>query len=135
MRLLLGLHADDLELDLLALFDEVLGASDVAQLMSLIWRRPAKPPQVDEGAEGGEALDLALDGVSNLGLLKEVLAALLDVLFHPLTAVEDDIDLLLGVEPLEIELRGEADELIALLDALNIRLGRGKESPPAHGRG
>jgi hypothetical protein len=64
-------------------------------------------------------------------LLEEVLTALLDILFHPFAAVENDVDLFLGVEALEIELRLEAYELVAFLDALDVGLGCGEETAEA----
>ena len=40
-------------------------------------------------------------------------------------------DFLFGIEALEVELRLEPDELVALLDALDVGLGRGKEAAEA----
>ena len=128
---LLGLHPDDLELDFLALLDEVLGSRNVAPAHVVDVKEAVEAAEVDEGAEGGEALDFALDGIADLGLLEEILAALLDVLFHPFSAVEDDVDFLLGIEALEVELRLEPDELVALLDALDVGLRGRKEAAEA----
>ena len=64
---LLGLHPDDLELDLLALLDEILGPRDVAPAHVVDMQEAVEAAEVDEGAEGGEALDLALDRVADLG--------------------------------------------------------------------
>ncbi len=91
-------------------------------------QKTVEAAQVDEGAKAGEALYHALDRVADLNALEEGLPALIGFFLEPPAAIEDDVNLLFGVKPFEIKAAREADVLGAVLDTLDIGLGRGKEA-------
>ena len=70
------------------------------QLMSLMWSKPSNPPRSIKAPKLVKLLTSPLTE-SPIWVRWKKSSRRFYVLFHPLAAVENDIDLFLGIEPLE----------------------------------
>ena len=124
----LGVDVDQPELDDLTLLDEVLGLGDVAPAHVVDVQQAVEATQVDEGAEAGEALDLALDDVTDLDRVEELLLVLGDDLLEILPSVDDGLHLARTMELVDDEVVRLADQGLGILDPDDICLGEGAEA-------
>ena len=89
--LLLLVHVEDVDLELLVDVDDLVRVGDAAPAHVGDVQQAVDAAQVDEGAELGDVLDDALADLARLDLGEQLLLHLLALVFEQLAAADDDV--------------------------------------------
>src|SRR5439155_26047393 len=124
--LLVLVHGQDVDLELLVDVDHLVGVGDAAPAHVGDVQEAVDAAQVDEGAELGDVLDDALADLARLDLGQQLLLHLLALVFQELAAGDDDVAA--GLVDLEdLALDGAVDVVADVRRAADVHLAGRQE--------